>query len=325
MCASEFAPWLADALRKVLSDPPAVVDPAPSGIAGALGPSAAHLLPTLAKIAARNPQTLPPKIRQAAAAAAQRTATAEDAVRELLAPLAEGLEDRDIRWVAMGQLHLLAGLDPGPEWPAGDRLELLLSPLDMARARLLMISEGITPRHTTRAGDRVVYERAGVRLAVRCRLTRVGWATLPLQPFFDNCQTIVRAGVEVPVMEPAAARSASLLLAAANLFDPVTTDPLQLAELALLPDLISAERWRWWTERVPRWGVGRLWRRALAVEAWLMGDVPPPWMDPGLGEPSRFGAESESSGGRGSLGAALALQDGPRGWLRLLASRLRRG
>ncbi len=303
MTPSAFAPWLTTALAAALDLRPAEVPPAPAAVAAADD----GLLPTLAALERWRPGLLPPEVATRAAAAAP---TARDGTAALLAAveaLAPGISERRVDWAALGGLDLLLRLELAPGWRGLPRAEALAAPFEVGRARLVTAARGLGGGAGTRA-----------RLDFVTRLAPRGWSSLPFGPFLEDAAPLEGSGI--PLMTPGAAWAAHLVRIGRGLFEPGSAGALELAEAALRGLLVDPDERVDWDERLPRWRARRLWRRARAVEAWLLGGARPEDLAPNLGDP---GARGVTTGVR-RLRAGLKLQDGPVAALRYLALTLGR-
>ena len=214
-----------------------------------------------------NPELAP----QAAAAARERAV----ALLEELAPLLDVLVGHEIGFAPVHGLHHLGVLyeSYGQRWLAG--AALLVSPYDLARARLLLAARGFGPGEAPPAGA-VRLIRGPLTIILYGGLHTPGWRPLPLSPFLES--TVPFDGVPRFRLAPDSGWAAHRLLAARNLWPAGERDGVHLAELAALADGVGEEERTRWRGLARRWGIGRLWKRADEVEAWLRGGARPSWL-----------------------------------------------
>jgi len=228
-----------------------------------------------------------------------------------------GLEERGLRWTALGELDSLAR--SGREGPLPEPVELLVSPYDAPRVQLHLVTRGLRVRGEPGPDQVSVLAGGGLDLALHAHLTRRGWADLPLSPFLDAASPVSYQGIEVRLMEADAAWAAHLLLLAADLFDPHTADARRLERLTELAASTDEEARATWDEKMERWGVKRAWGKARQVMTWLEGGERPGWLAPGYGEGGGGGGPPAPT--QGTARVELALLDRPWGVLRWLALR----
>jgi hypothetical protein len=236
---------------------------------------------------------------------------------ERLGPLLAGLEERELRWAALGELDSLVRSDQ--EGPLPDPVELLVSPYDAPRVQLHLITRGLRVQGEAGPDQVSLLVAGGIHLAVHAHLTRRGWADLPLSPFLEGATPVAFQGIDVRLMEADAAWASALLLLAKDLFDSGGADARLLERITELAAAVDDEARARWDERMTRWGVERAWARARQVMAWLEGGNRPDWLAPGYGEVEGGGTEREAV--QSDTRTELALLDRPWGVLRWIALR----
>lgn len=218
-----------------------------------------------------------------------------------LRALAQVLEERGLRWAAIGALHLAGGSGRGPAEHVG-RADVLVYPYDAPRIRVSAAARGFRPSGESRGEARFVF--SGGTLVMHFGLAPRGWPGFPVSPFLEGSAVDPADGIRR--MGPAAAWAAQRLVNARALWHPGSLSRAQLDWQAALARALDEESRGAWAEAAGRWGAGRLWRRCDELEAWLGGGERPAWLADGVGEPSATAAVPP---GWPPLSLALALQD----------------
>lgn len=214
-------------------------------------------------------------------------------VPERLVSVAGALEERGLRWAALGARHLAGAVD---------KVDLLVHPYDAPRARVTLAARGFKPAGG--GGAHVRYLASPMELALHSGLAPVGWSELPISPFLDGSEVNEDDGIRR--MGKAAAWAAQRLLNARDLWHPATVSAVALAwQEALARGLDDADR-ELWAEAAKRWGIAGIWRRCDELETWLGGGPRPDWLQAGFGEAS---AVAGAPPGWPPLTLTLALQD----------------
>ncbi len=211
----------------------------------------------------------------------------------------EALAERGVRALPLGGVAHMGSLYAEPGRRLVERAELLVSPYDAARARVILAAGGLESAGEVTAHG-VTFRSEGPPLVLRWGLHPPGWSALPISPFL--AETVAGAPpCPSELMGPAASWAAHRLILASGLWRPGTWRPLELAESAALGTRVAEEDRGRWTAMVRRWGAGRLWRRADEVERWLLGAARPDWLREVFEGPQR----------RPGLRECLSLQDTP--------------
>ncbi len=195
---------------------------------------------------------------------------------EGIAPVLDLLHGREIGVVPLHGAHHLGVLYPGAGARPVEQVDLLVSPWDVARARLVLASRGLVP--VTRGWKRIVLASGEVRLALHWGLVPRGFREAPLGPFLED----VEDGGERPLsprMRPGAAWAAHRLLLARDLWRPSPRAALHLAETVALGSRVAEADRRKWTERARLWRLARLWALCDRMESWVLGGPRPPLAD----------------------------------------------
>jgi len=272
-------------------------------------------LDSLGELCAGDPEALSVLVarsRRGQEAAAARGASREETARRTVAACGlaarwqAALGERGIRTLPLGGVAHVGRLYGDPGERLVERAQLLVSPYDAARARLVLATGGLE-----RAGEPMphgtTFLSGGPPLELRWAFHPPGWSSLPTSPFFRNT-----LGGEPPcppeIMGPAASWAVHRLIVASTLWRPAAWRPLELAESAALGTLVPEDQRYRWGAMVHRWGAGRLWHRADELDGWLLGGRRPVWLAETL---AHFELESPPWVVRPGLVEGLALQDTP--------------
>jgi hypothetical protein len=262
---------------------------------------------------AKRPDGLAGEVVEAARALVGTTTASNSSMLARWREVGEAFEDQRLRWAALHGLNHLGSLYSAPGGRLLRTLQVLVHRYDAPRARVLLATRGLAATGSGRGPW--LYRDAGISVWIHDSLHPPAFPEIPLSPFFDGGQLDETAMVRR--MAEDAAFAAHRLLGTRNLWQPGHSDPLHIAEAAVLARRAGAEAAEMWAERCARWRVGRLWRRAAEADQWLLGGARPGWLAAGYGSIPVANVVHGAS-----LRQGLALQDGAAGMAGYLLRRL---
>ncbi len=204
------------------------------------------------------------------------TATRTQEVLANAAPALDLLRERSIDCVPLHGAHHLGVIYPGPGARLVESMDLLVSPWDVPRARLVLASRGF--RAEERGWKRVALASPEARVVLHWGLVPRGFKEAPLGPFLEDVEP-GSGGAGPRRMRRGAAWAAHRLLLARDLWPPGPRTALHLAEVAALGAGVPSDERETWAHRAGLWRLRNLWQRCDRMESWVAGGERPPWID----------------------------------------------